>query len=60
MIDRQHAFLDQEVIAVVAIRRRGVRSRVFLRDGSLYETLTRPKTFRRKPKESHGRTFSQI
>ena len=60
MIDRRHAFLDREVIAVIALRQRGVRSRVFLRDGSLYQTLTRPKTFRRKPEESHGRTLSQI
>ena len=59
-IDRQRAFLDQELIAVIAVRQRGARSRVFLRDGSLYQTLTRPKTFRRKPGKSHGRTFSQI
>jgi len=56
VIDRQQAFWDADLVAVVGIRRRGVRSRVFLRDGSLAHTLTRPRTFRRK---SHGQTRSQ-
>lgn len=59
VVDRQQAFWDAELVAVVGIRRRGVRSRVFLRDGSLAHTLTRPRTFRRKLRESHGQTRSQ-
>lgn len=48
VLDRARAFWDRELVAILAIRRRGVRSRVLLSDGSLAQTLTRPRTFRRK------------
>ena len=48
LIDRQEGWRDTEVVALVPLRRRSVRSRVVLRDGSLRETLTRPGTLRRK------------
>ena len=53
-IDRQQAFRDSELVAVVAIRQRKVRSRVLLSDGSLYQTLTRPRTLRQNLDEGHG------
>lgn len=60
LIDRQQAFRDTELVAITALRRRGVRSRVFLRDGSLYHTLTRPRTFRQPFEASHGKRIGQI
>ena len=60
MIDRQRALRGAEIVAVLRVRRRGVRSRVLLSDGSLYETLTRPKTFARKVGELNEKAFSQI
>ena len=53
-VDRQQAFRDSELVAVVAIRQRKVRSRVLLRDGSAYQTLTRPRTLRRQLEGSYG------
>lgn len=60
VLDRQLAFRDTELVAVVAVRQRGIRSQLFLKDGRLAHTLTRPRTFRRKLQESHGRAFTQI
>lgn len=54
-VDRRQAFRDSELVAVVAIRQRKVRSRVLLRDGSLYHTLTRPRTLRKRLEEGHGK-----
>ena len=46
LIDRQRALMVQEIVAVVQGLQRRERSRVILRDNSLYRTLTRPKVFR--------------
>ena len=46
LIDRQRALRDAEIVVVLSVRQRGVRSRVVLRDNSLYQTLTRPSTLR--------------
>jgi len=54
VIDRKRAFRDEELVAILAVRQRGVRSRVLLRDGSLYQTLTRPRTLRRALEGTHG------
>lgn len=48
LVDRQEAFRDTELVAVLNLRRRGVRSRLLLRDGSLRHTLTRPRTLARR------------
>lgn len=48
LIDRQQAFRDTELVAIVNVRRRGVRSRLLLRDGSLANTLTRPATLKQR------------
>ena len=47
LIDRQRALRTSDVVAIVPVRQRRLRSRVILRDNSLYHTLTRPKTFLR-------------
>ncbi len=47
VVDRQEAWRDTEIVAVLAFRRRAVRSRVLLRDGALRHTLTRPRTLLR-------------
>ncbi len=44
VIDRQRALLTEDIVAVVASRQRRIRSRVVLKDNSLYQTLTRPAT----------------
>lgn len=59
VIDRQQAFRDEEIVAILSARQRGVRSRVLLRDGSLYQTLTRPRTLRRAVEEAHGQDQAQ-
>ena len=47
IIDRQHALYSREIVAVVSLRQRRIRSRVILNDRSLYHTLTRPRTLMR-------------
>lgn len=48
LVDRTAALLTREIVAVLSIRHHRVRSRVILRDGSLYQTLTRPRTLMRR------------
>ena len=48
LLDRQRALRLEDIVAVLAVRRRRVRSRVVLRDNSLYQTLTRPRTIMRR------------
>ena len=44
LIDRERALRASEIIAVIGVRRRRVRSQLILRDNSLYRTLTKPRT----------------
>ena len=46
LIDRQQAWRTQEIVVVVSVRQRRVRSRVMFGDNSLHDTLTRPRTLR--------------
>lgn len=58
LLDRRHAISTTEIVAVLGVRQRKVRSRVILRDNSLYHTLTRPKTLVRhsgEPLEQRAR-----
>jgi len=48
VIDRQRAIRSTEVVAVISVRQRRVRSRLVLRDNSLCRTLTHPQTFLRR------------
>jgi len=43
LIDRHRALWDREIVAVINVRQRGIRSRVVLRDNSVYQTRTRPR-----------------
>lgn len=43
LIDRQQALYGPDIVVVVTGHRRGERSRVTLRDNSLYRTLSRPR-----------------
>ena len=54
LIDRGRALWDGDVVAVLAFRRGRTRSRVVLRDNSLYHTLTRPKTLVRLARALRG------
>jgi len=44
LLDRRRAFRHTELVVITNIRLRGMRSRLVLRDGSLQQTRTRPKT----------------
>ena len=58
LIDRQRALRDTDIVAVLKVTQRGVRSRVVLNDNSLYQTRTRPKTLRRQAQEgAQGRAW---
>jgi hypothetical protein len=48
LIDRQRALYTGDVVAVLGVRQRRTRSRVILKDNSLYQTLTRPQTLARR------------
>lgn len=43
IIDRQCVMRDSELVGVLSVRDRRVRSHVLMSDGSLVKTLTRPK-----------------
>ena len=58
LIDRGAALLVRQIVAVLNIRHHRVRSRVILRDGSLYQTLTRPRTLARRFKARGKGLFS--
>ena len=47
VVDRAGAVRAHDVVAVCSVRQRGTRSRLLLRDGSLFQTPTRPRTMRR-------------
>ena len=48
LADRQRVLWTGDVVAVLAVRQRRVRSIVVLRDNSLHRTLTRPATLARR------------
>lgn len=48
--ERSAALLTREIVAILSSRHHRVRSRVILRDNSLYQTLTRPRTLIRRLK----------
>lgn len=56
VIDRQRAFRDEEIVAIMSARQRKVRSKILLRDGSAHQTLTRPRTLRRYVDHGHIQT----
>ena len=48
VLERRCALRDNELVVVLSVRKRGVRSRIVLADGSSVDTLTRPRAFIRK------------
>ncbi|MDP3703479.1 MAG: hypothetical protein Q8R78_03745 [Candidatus Omnitrophota bacterium] len=51
LIDRHRALWDREIVTVINVRQRGIRSRVVLRDNSVYQTRTRPRVLIRRSGE---------
>ena len=47
LVDRQRVLRADEIVAVLRVPRRGPRSRLVLKDNSLYQTRTRPQTLSR-------------
>ena len=47
LIDRHGAIFSDDIVAIIKGQQQGIRSRVILRDGSLYQTRTRPGTLLR-------------
>ena len=54
LVDRQRGLFIPEIVAILSVRQRKVRSRVIMRDNSLYHTLTRPQTLARHSQELLG------
>ena len=54
LVDRQRALRTTDIVAIVQGQQRRLRSRVVLRDNSLYQTLTRPKTLLRYAAQGRG------
>ena len=52
LVERQRALYLPEVVAIVSVRQRKIRSRVIMKDNSLYHTLTRPRTLSRHSQSS--------
>ena len=54
LVDRQRGLYVPEIVAILSVRQRKVRSRVIMKDNSLYHTLTRPQTLARHSQEPLG------
>ena len=51
LVDRGRGLYLPDVIAIVSVRLRKVRSRVIMKDNSLYHTLTRSQTLLRRSRK---------
>ena len=60
VVDRGGALRTGAIVALLAVRARGVRSQVLLRDGSLYRTLTRPRRFAAALEDAHRQGYCVI
>ena len=47
LVDRQRALYGNDLVAALSVHQRRIRSRVILKDNSLYRTLTRTQTLAR-------------
>ena len=52
LVDRQRALRIEEIVAILNVHERRVRSRAILTDSSLYRTLTRTQTLMRHASEA--------
>ena len=48
LLDRSQALYLPDVVAITNVRLRKIRSRVIMKDNSLYHTLTRPQILARR------------
>ena len=44
LIERTRALRDEDIVAVLNVRKRGIRTQLILKDNSLHHTLTRTRT----------------
>lgn len=54
LMDRHRALWSREIVAVINIRQRGIRSHVVLRDNSVYQTRTRPQVLIKRSGRQEG------
>ena len=59
LIDRRHALYGDDLVAALNVHQRRIRSRVILKDNSLYHTLTRTQTLVRYT-SGHGAAIIRI
>ena len=52
VVDRQHGLFLEDVVVILNVRERRVRSRVIMKDNGLYRTLTRTQTLVRRASEA--------
>ena len=52
LVDRQRGLYLPDVVAIVSVRQRKIRSRVIMKDNSLYHTLTRPRTLAQQSQQA--------
>ena len=57
VVDRAGALRTDDVVVLLSVRQHGTRSRLLLRDGSLFQTPTRPRTVQRAVEEAHGNGY---
>lgn len=55
LLERERALLGRDIVAVLSVRRRKVRTRVVLADNTWYHTLTRPRRMLRHAQEPLAR-----
>ncbi|MDP3703977.1 MAG: hypothetical protein Q8R78_06275 [Candidatus Omnitrophota bacterium] len=54
LADRGRGLYLPDIVAILNVRLRKVRSRVIMKDNSLYHTLTRPQTLLRRSRQGVG------
>jgi hypothetical protein len=54
VVERQRALSARDIVVILRVHERRVRSRLILRDNSIQRTLTRPKTLVRHLQENIG------
>ena len=52
VVDRQRGLCVEDIVAILNVHERRMRSRVILKDNSLYRTLTRTQTLVRRASEA--------
>ena len=58
LIERTRALWSKEIVAAIGIQRRRIRTRIILRDNSLYHTLTRTHTLLKSARTGYRSAIS--